>query len=88
MMYARSTEHIMTGYYDYVLGLIPLTLFGLTGGLMQTSLTLTQAVPIAAAVAAGVVGHALFVRAPVSGSSRPEFDTGETQKTGQFPNAD
>jgi len=64
--YTRSIHCIMTGYYDYVLGLIPLALFGLTGGLVQTSLTLTQAVPIAAAVAAGIIGHAMFVRSPVN----------------------
>ncbi|WP_049984792.1 hypothetical protein [Halobellus rufus] len=69
----------MTGYYDYVLGLIPLTLFGLTGGLVQTSLSLTQAVPIAAAVAAVIVGHALFVRAPVNATSTSEaVDTGSS----------
>ncbi|WP_336023173.1 hypothetical protein [Halobellus salinisoli] len=80
----------MTGYYDYVLGLIPLTLFGLTGGLVQTSLSLTQAVPIAAAVAAVIVGHALFVRAPVNGSS-PAHAVAETMDTSgptQLQNAD
>lgn len=57
----------MTGYYDYVLGLIPLALFGLTGTLYVAGLGVTQAVPIAAGVAAGIVGHALFVNGPVSG---------------------
>lgn len=56
----------MTGYYDYVLGLIPLALFGLTGTLHVAGLGVTQAVPIAAGVAAGIVGHALFVNGPVS----------------------
>ncbi|RLM53609.1 hypothetical protein DVK02_12210 [Halobellus sp. Atlit-31R] len=78
----------MTGYYDYVLGLIPLVLFGMTGGLMQTSLTLTQAVPIAAAVAAGVVGHALFVRAPVSSGARSGFEGTETRQNVPMQNAD
>ncbi|RLM88349.1 hypothetical protein D3D02_12320 [Halobellus sp. Atlit-38R] len=77
----------MTGYYDYVLGLIPLALFGLTGGLMQTSLSLTQAVPIAAAVAAGIIGHALFVRAPVSGA-RSSFDGTDTRQNVRLQNAD
>lgn len=57
---------IMTGYYDYVLGLIPLALFGLTGTLYVAGLGVTQAVPIAAGVAASIVGHALFVNGPVS----------------------
>ncbi|SDY10647.1 hypothetical protein [Halobellus clavatus] len=78
----------MTGYYDYVLGLIPLALLGLTGGLVQTSLSLTQAVPIAAAVAAGIVGHAMFVRAPVTRSSLPSYDGGETRQNSAVHSAD
>jgi len=86
--YTRSIYCIMTGYYDYVLGLIPLALFGLTGGLMQTSLSLTQAVPIAAAVAAGIIGHALFVRAPVSTGTRSGFDGTDTRQNVRLQNAD
>ena len=52
-------------YYDYVLVLIPLALLGLTGVLTLTGLALTTAVPLAAAVSAGVIGHAMFMRAPV-----------------------
>lgn len=76
----------MTGYYDYVLGLIPLTLFGLTGGLMQTSLSLTQALPIAAAVTLGIIAHALFVRPPIG--SRDGHTGSENRRNGQFRNAD
>ncbi|MFB6251848.1 MAG: hypothetical protein ABEI27_09250 [Halobellus sp.] len=78
----------MTGYYDYVLGLIPLALFGLTAGLVQTSLSLTQAVPIAAAVAAGIVGHAMFVRAPVTRSSLSNFDGVESRQNSSPQSAD
>ena len=78
----------MTGYYDYVLGLIPLALIGLTGGLAQTSLSLTQAVPIAAAVAAGIIGHAMFVRTPVTHSSLPNLDAGETPQNPGVQSAD
>jgi hypothetical protein len=60
----------MTGYYDYVLGLIPLALFGLTGTLSLAGLGLTTAVPIAAGVAACIVGHAMFVNAPVGSPAR------------------
>ncbi|MFB6092454.1 MAG: hypothetical protein ABEK02_05535 [Haloquadratum sp.] len=67
----------MAGYYDLVLGLIPLALIGLTTGLAQTSLSLTQAVPVAAAVAAGIIAHALFVRAPVTVDGRS--GSGESQ---------
>jgi hypothetical protein len=54
---------------------------------MQTSLSLTQAVPIAAAVAAGIIGHALFVRAPVSGA-RSSFDGTDTRQNVRLQNAD
>jgi len=76
----------MPGYYDYVLGLIPLTLCGLTGGLMQTSLAFTQALPIAAAVTIGIIGHALFVRPPTGG--RKGHSSNENRRSGQFQNAD
>ena len=57
---------IMVGYYDYVLGLIPLTLLGLTGLLVLTGIGLTTAVPLGAGVSGLVVGHALFVNGPVA----------------------
>ncbi|WP_135819619.1 hypothetical protein [Halostella litorea] len=54
----------MTGYYDLVLGLIPLALLGLTGALTVAGLGLTTAVPVAATVSVGLIGHAMFVNAP------------------------
>jgi len=54
----------MTGYYDLVLGLIPLSLAGITGVLTVAGLDLTVAVPMASVVAVGLVGHAMFVNAP------------------------
>ena len=59
----------MTGYYDYVLGAIPLALFGISGGLTAFGLSLTTAVPLAAMVAMLLVGHAMFVNAPVHRTS-------------------
>jgi hypothetical protein len=56
----------MTGYYDYVLGLIPLTLLGLTGAFVLAGVGLTTAVPLGAGVSGLVVGHALFVNGPVN----------------------
>lgn len=56
----------MTGYYDIVLGLIPLTLVGITGTLTLFGFALTSAVPLAAIVAVGLIGHAMFVNSPVS----------------------
>ncbi|MFB6172799.1 MAG: hypothetical protein ABEJ23_09715 [Haloarculaceae archaeon] len=55
----------MTGYYDLVLGLIPLALASITAALTFVGLGLTTAVPLAALVSAGLIGHAMFVRAPV-----------------------
>lgn len=55
----------MANYYDVILGFIPLALLGLGGGLHIAGLTLTTAVTIGGLVAVGLVGHALFVRAPV-----------------------
>ena len=56
----------MVGYYDMILGLIPLTLVGVTGTLYGIGLQTSIAVPLAALLAVALVGHALFVRAPVS----------------------
>ncbi len=52
-------------YYDLVLGLIPFVLVTVTGVLLIGGLALPMAVPIAASVSAGLVGHALFVNGPV-----------------------
>ncbi len=57
---------IMTGYYDYVLGLIPLTLLGLTAILFVAGFGLTTAVPVGAGVSGLIVGHALFINGPVA----------------------
>jgi len=55
----------MTGYYDLVLGLIPLALAGISGALVIAGVPLTTAIPMASVVAVGLIGHAMFVRAPV-----------------------
>lgn len=56
----------MTGYYDLILGLIPLSLIGVTGILSLAGFSLTAAVPLAASIPAALIGHALFVNSPVS----------------------
>lgn len=66
----------MANYYDFVLGFIPLALLGLGGGLHIAGLTLTTAVMIGGLVAVGMVGHALFVNAPVD-----QTLTGQTTST-------
>ena len=56
----------MTGYYDYVLGLIPAALIGVTAFLNLVGLSLTAALPGGALVAGAVMAHAMFVRNPVA----------------------
>jgi hypothetical protein len=75
----------MTGYYDIVLGLIPLAMAGITGGLMFAGVTLTLAIPLASVVAVGLIGHAMFVRAPVDPAPAP---TGETVNSEPVQTAD
>lgn len=54
----------MAGYYDAVLGLIPLVLAGVSGALLVFGIDMTTAVPIAALPVVGLMGHAMFVNAP------------------------
>ena len=61
----------MTRYYDVVLGLIPVALLGITAALTVVGVSLTSAVPIAALVAIGLIGHAMFVNAPVATEDEP-----------------
>ena len=73
----------MTRYYDYVLGLIPAVMLGLTAILFLAGIQLTMAVPVGAAGSVLVIGHALFVNVP--GQSEPTADQPSTM---QPPNAD
>ncbi|MFB6227331.1 MAG: hypothetical protein ABEH88_01900 [Halobacteriales archaeon] len=61
----------MIEYYDAVLGLIPLSFLGLGGLLSGAGVSFTIAVPIAALVAAALIGHAMFVNTP--GDASPQF---------------
>jgi len=67
----------MTGYYDIVLGLIPLAMAGITGSLMIAGFALTVAIPLASLVAVALIGHAMFVRAPVDPAPTPETPQSE-----------
>ncbi|SEQ05402.1 hypothetical protein [Natrinema salaciae] len=58
----------MTGYYDIVLGLIPVALFGITAALTVVGISLTAAVPFGSLVAMGIIGHAMFVNTPADAS--------------------
>jgi hypothetical protein len=56
----------MTGYYDYVLGLIPVALIGVTASLTLVGLSVISALPFGAVAAGTVMAHAMFVRNPVA----------------------
>jgi len=65
----------MIGYYDLVLGLVPVSLLGITGALHTVGFDLTVAVPLAAVAAAAIIGHGLFVNAPVEEPSARDAPT-------------
>lgn len=54
----------MASYYDFVLAFIPLTLLGVPGMLAGIGFDLIISVPLGAAVAAALIGHAMFVNGP------------------------
>jgi hypothetical protein len=62
----------MTGYYDIVLGLIPLALLGISGVLYVAGFAVPTAVSVAGLVAVTLIGHALFVRAPTDPAPTPD----------------
>lgn len=64
----------MTGYYDIVLGLIPLSLAGLTGLLLVAGMSLSIAIPVASTIAVGLMGHAMFVNGPVGSLTKESTD--------------
>jgi hypothetical protein len=71
----------MSGYYDLVLGLIPLTFAAITAALLFFGFGVTTAVPGASLVSVGLIGHAMFVNGPVP--------TGEPAATDDaYPTAD
>lgn len=64
-MWATSIHaYVMVQYYDLILGLVPLTLGGITAALVAVGVAFTVAVPLAALVAVALIGHGMFVRAP------------------------
>ena len=80
----------MTGYYDVVLGLIPLSLAGLTALLFVAGMSLSVSIPLASVVTLGLMGHAMFVRAPVGEGSHEadQGSTGDSTTSGGFTTAD
>lgn len=77
----------MARYYDIVLALIPASLLGVATVLIVAGIPTVTAVPVGALVATGLIGHALFVNAPLETTD----DRATTsQQTSQSPgvNAD
>jgi len=70
----------MTGYYDLILGLIPLSLLGITAAMSAVGVSMTAAVPLAAIVPVALIGHALFVNGPVD-----ETSVATTQSASESP---
>lgn len=66
---SHTIEYIMTEYYDFVLGLIPIAFFTISGGLSLTGMATPTAVTIGAAVGVLIVCHALFVNSPADDST-------------------
>jgi len=66
----------MVQYYDYVLGLIPLVLVGVTAALWLAGLSVTMALPTGAGISALVIGHALFVNMP----TQPTAEAADTSQ--------
>jgi len=77
----------MAGYYDYVLVLIPLSMLGVAGLLAAAGWSLLTAAPAGAGVSALVIGHALFVNAPVNGADEAPVDAPAVDSPG-VPTAD
>lgn len=75
----------MTEYYDLVLGLIPLAVLGLGGGLQVAGFAQTTAVTLGGLIGVGLVLHAMFVRAPTADSGST---SGKERNTIQAPTAD
>ena len=71
----------MTGYYDLILGLIPVSFLGTTGLLHVAGINLMSALPVAGLIAVALVGHALFVNGPVE-----EQTTNPQATSGPRPN--
>lgn len=86
---SHRSWQIMPSYYDLILGLIPVALFGLAGTLTIAGVQLTVAVPAAALVAVGLIGHALFVNGPVDPTpSRSATSTASTSSKQAAPTSD
>jgi hypothetical protein len=68
----------MMDYYDFVLGLLPVTVGGVAGLLTTAGVELSLAVAVGSLVSLPLLAHALFVRAPV-GTPEPRAEAAPQQ---------
>lgn len=59
------------GYYDVVLGLIPVAFGGIAGGFLAIGFGLIVAIPFAGLGALALMGHAMFVNPPTDEPAQP-----------------
>lgn len=71
----------MTGYYDYVLALIPVSFLGVASAGILAGLDPMMSVPLGGLVAIGLIGHAMFVNNPTNPLPETITDNGETPQT-------
>ncbi len=69
----------MTGYYDIILGLIPVALLGITAALLLVGVSFVAAVPLGAGVAMALIGHAMFVKTPIEHVTDPADERESTR---------
>lgn len=69
----------MSTYYDFVLGIIPLTLVGVVGAGSVVGVAMSTAVTVGSLIAAGFVVHALFINPP-KGPDRGERSTSPSRR--------
>lgn len=62
----------MVGYYDLILGLVPLGLGAIAGALILLGYEPTVALPAGSVFAIALIGHAMFVRTPVDATPEGE----------------
>lgn len=61
----------MAGYYDFVLGFIPLALGGGSAALTIAGVSLTTAIIVASLLSVLAIGHGMFVRTPSDAAPTP-----------------
>lgn len=78
----------MAEYYDYILGLIPMTAVGVASVLVLAGIAASVAIPVGVGFTLPLVGHALFVRAPAPEPAQTTAGTTSARQTDGPVNAD